>query len=487
MKKFLALIISACLIIGITGCQSNTSKKPDTSVQDTQKTETKQDATKQDNNVPAKGKVKISVWGVNLLAVGSGNKEMVDAFNKTHNNIEIVAQSNPSAPGYETQDLTKLTAAIAAGNAPDVSVLNAPFIMEVASRDVLEPLDQYIIAAHFDMKDFYDYTVKEMTFNGKVWGIPNGVDTRFLYYNKKKFKEAGLDPEKPPKTWDELLQYSEKLTKRNSNGEFTQIGFIPNYGNSWLYLYMLQNGGRMVSDDGKTATLNSDKNIKALDFMVKGYDLLGGATKVNAYVEALNKQTGANDPLLTGKVAMVINGNWAIGTYARYGKDIINDIGFTYAPTPTGSDFITWSGGWSYGMPKGCKNPKEAFEVMTWLATDGAIEQSKGISKFNKKEGYLDIPAICASKSTNEKLFKTYVDPMENKHVKDMLYFGMDILDISFALPAHPCGQFIWAEHARAIDNAIYKKMTPEQALNEANTKTQAEIDKFWSSYKPAN
>ncbi len=490
MKKvILAITLSVIVCMGsVVGCTSQSPSTTTTPAEtSTDGADTKAEEPKTETKTASGKPVEIKVWGINTMSVGSGSKEMIDAFNNTHDNIVIKAESTPNAGGYETQDLTKLTAAISAGNAPDVAVLNAPFIMEVASRNVLEPLDEVIARSGVDFNQFYEYTIKEMTFDGKIWGIPNGVDTRFLYYNKDHFAEAGLDPEQPPKTWDELLDYAVKLTKTDSSGEMSQIGFIPNFGNSWLYLYLLQNGGQFVSEDGKTCTLNDPKVVQALDFMVKGYDLVGGATKINSYVTAFNQQQGANDPFLKGQVSMIINGNWAIGTYARYGQDMMDKIGYAYAPTPTGTDFITWSGGWSYGIPKGCKNIDEAFEVATWLATEGVLEQAKGQSAYNKENGLLDIPPNCASKVINEELFKLYVDPMESQHIKDMLYFGMDILQNSYALPANPLGQLLWSEHARAIDNAIYKKMTSQEALDEATKKCQEEINQFWSSYTPSN
>ena len=80
----------------------------------------------------------------------------------------------PASGGYDTQDLSKFTAAIAAGNPPDIAVLNGPFIMEVAARNALTPLNDYLDELGIDMDaEYYAYTVAEMTFQGKIWGIPS--------------------------------------------------------------------------------------------------------------------------------------------------------------------------------------------------------------------------------------------------------------------------------------------------------------------------
>ncbi len=428
-------------------------------------------------------KVKVVVWGIDPMSIGSGNKEMIEAFNKSHPNIELVPQTTPGSSGYDTQDLSKLTAAIASGSPPDVVWLNAPFIMEVASRGVLTPLDELIATNKFDLNQFYEYTIKEMTFDGHIWGLPWDVDSRILFYNKDLFAKAGLDPNSPPKTWDELLDYAKKLTVTDDKGNFKQIGFIPNFGNSWLYLYAIQNNGKFLSDDGKTVLLNSQENVKALEFMVKGYDMFGGAKKINAYTSTF--QGGANDPFLTGQVAMVINVNNAITNYARFAPDL--NFGVAMPPTPTGSDFKTWSGGWSWGIPKGAKHPKEAFEVISWLTTEGNKIQAEGMASYNQAQGRVTIPIPYANKTVNDYLIQKYVDSLDNEKIKSAAKFGMDALQYSTSLPVSPIGQLLWSEHARAIDEAIYHKDTPQSVLDKATKKVQVELDKFWSNHDSLN
>ena len=326
--------------------------------------------------------------------------------------------------------------------------------------------------------EYYAYTVAEMTFQGKIWGIPSGVDDRVLYWNKDAFEAAGLDPDTPPTTWDELLMYAELLTIKDDVGNFEQIGFIPNFGNSWLYLYATQNGGKFLSDDGRTCTLNSPENVEALEFMVDGYDLLGGAELVNAYQASF--QTGAGSPFLTGQVAMVIDGNWALSDLARYNPDL--NYGVAMAPTPTGEDFVTWSGGWAYGVANGASHPKEAVEVMYYLSTEGVLEQLKGQKVFNDENGYNTFPSLCASPRINNILYETYVKDFPVANIRDTYEFCVNALENSVSLPVSPVGQLLWSEHARAIDEAIYHQGEPEEILEKATETVQRELDRFWAS-----
>jgi len=119
---------------------------------------------------------------------------------------------------------------------------------------------------------------------------------------------------------------------------------------------------------------------------------------------------------------------------------------------------------------------------MSWLTTDAVLERDKGVSAYNQAEGLMDIPGFSASIPINQQITETYVTKLP-QYVQDMLKFGTELLNVSNPLPVHPLGQQLWSEHARAIDNAIYHKMTSQEALQEAYDKLQPEIDKFWASY----
>lgn len=425
----------------------------------------------------AEEKTVITIWGIDPTGVGDGNAEMIAAMQAAFPQYEIKCEAMPASGGYDTQDLSKLTAAVAAGDPPDIAVLNAPFIMEVAARGILLPVNEYIDELGIDLRaTFYDYTIDEMTFKDQIWGLPSDTDDRLLFYNKDMFAEAGLDPESPPTTWDELLDYAEKLTKYDENGNYEQIGFIPNYGNSWLYLYAIQNGGSFVSEDGRTITLNAPENVEALQFMVEGYDLLGGAEKINAYQSSF--LGAADDPFLRGQVAMLINVDNAMVGYARYAPDL--NYGVAYAPTPTGDNFKTWSGGWGYGIMKGSEHPKEATEVMLWLCTQGPIEKIAGQKAYNDENGLFTFPNLYACYATNETLYDLYIKDFPYETPREAHAFAVEALDTSMPLPVSPVGQLLWSQHAAAIDAAIYHDGEPQDILDEATWTVQKELDSFW-------
>jgi multiple sugar transport system substrate-binding protein len=81
------------------------------------------------------------------------------------------------------------------------------------------------------------------------------------------------------------------MTERDARGTIQTIGFIPNFGNSWLYLYGWQAGGEFMSADGRTCTLNSPEIVRALEFMTRIYDRLGGASRTSTPSKARSRAT----------------------------------------------------------------------------------------------------------------------------------------------------------------------------------------------------
>lgn len=430
---------------------------------------------------PIYAKTKVTVWGLNPLSVGSGNKEMIDAFNESHPDIELVPQSTPGTGGYATQDVSKLLAAIASGNPPDVTWLDRFTAAQFASRNALQPIDEYVAKSNLDLDNYFPYTINELQFLDRIWGLPWDTDTRLLYWNRDVFREVGLDPENPPRTWNDLILYSDKITRIDESGKFQRIGYIPLFGNGMLYQYNFSNGAEIMSADGRKALLNAPEMVQALEFVADFYKRLGGAEIVNAYKSTF--QGEANDPFLIGQVGMILNTNNAVQGYARYNPRL--DYGAALPPAPSGKPQVTWSGGWCYAIPRGAKHPEEAFEVIRWLTTEGWKYKEAGAAVYTEERGSdFHIPFPPAYRPTSDYLIDKYVTPIENETIKKAVLAGIGAMDSSMARPVSPVGEVMHVELGRAHDRAIYGEMSPAQALEYANRVVQRELDKFWQKFE---
>ncbi len=440
-------------------------------------------------------KTSLIVWGLSITADEKGTDALVREFESRNPDIHVRLMSL----GAGEMNPQKLMTAIVGNTAPDVIQQDRFSISDWASRGAFTELDPLIERdrktdpATPTADQYYPAVWQEACFGGKVYGIPTGADDRILYWNKKIFNDhaaelrsAGLDPTRPPRTWSETLAYSKVLTERNPDGSLKVAGFIPNFGNSWLYLYSFQLNGTFMSPDGKKCTLNTPINQRALQFMLDGYELLGGKENVDRFQAGFRDKE--NDPFLAGKVSMVVNGDWVIDGYNRYGPTM--QFGTAPVPVPDSrfnhteefanekDTFVTWAGGGSYAIPRGAKHLEAAWKFIKFnLSQEGRLISLKANADLARSKGRRYIPKISAHRATNEvelKMFAQGPSPFEQAlrtHVEMMKYARVR--------PETMAAQLLWDEHVRATDQALLKARTIPKALQEGQEKVQRILDEY--------
>ena len=141
---------------------------------------------------------------------------IVKEFNDKNPDIEVV----PVYTGSYDDTRLKAQAAIAAGKPPGVALMSANFVLEFVLNKQIEPIEDYLVENKIDPKtyldDFWPAVRPNAVIDGKIYAIPYQNSTPLLYLNAEQFREVGLDPEKPPATWAELVADAEKLTKRQT-------------------------------------------------------------------------------------------------------------------------------------------------------------------------------------------------------------------------------------------------------------------------------
>lgn len=309
--------------------------------------------------------VKISFWHIYTDGpMKTLMDELLADFEKQHPNIKV------EQLGINFFDYwTKLSTAMAAGSGPDLALNDTSTVAARAKSGAILSVDEYIQRDGINLDDYFPILVERMKYNGKMYGMPNDTDVRVLYYNKKLFREAGLDPEKPPVTWDELEQYAEKLTKWNSNNLLDVIGFSPAIGNLHLWTLAWTNGGDFWDDEGNP-TFNRPENVEALQWEKKIQDKYG----VKA-MSAFNSQASALgfSPFIAGKAAMVVD----VNNLYREIQQRAPDLEFGVAPIPCKKEPASWSAGFDLELVNNGdqKRADAAWELMKYLT--GAEVQVK--------------------------------------------------------------------------------------------------------------
>jgi sn-glycerol 3-phosphate transport system substrate-binding protein len=300
--------------------------------------------------------VQLSFWypvdlGGGLAKVIAG---LVGDFNKTHPDIQVTA----TYTGNYDVTLQKIQASKLAGTLPDVAVTEISSVPVLAALGAAQPIDE-LIASSGDKKlldRFWPSMLLNCTYGGKVYGVPFQRSTPVMYYNKDAFSEAGLDPERPPVTWDDLISVAQKLTTREGE-RTTRWGIeLPLEAFNWFYYALTYaNGGETLSTDGTKVLWDEPKNIEALQFW---HDLVNKYKVTPAY-------TPWNDgpqEFAAGKTAMVwhstgsqafmrqnVKFHWGLGRIPRkiqFGPPSGGGNMLMYATDPARKKaawtFITW-------------------------------------------------------------------------------------------------------------------------------------------------
>jgi multiple sugar transport system substrate-binding protein len=169
-------------------------------------------------------------------------------------------------------DTTLFLPALTGAKPPDVIVRSGgDLVKSYAKQDLVLELSNSIKTGGIDMTDFFNAPLEQCKVGDKIFCLPWGTDIYALFWNKDLFEAAGLDPNTPPKTMEQLAEFADKLTKTGADGKIEQIGFIPDqaWGHTELYANMF--GGFWYNNDGTQLTANSQPMIDALTWEQQFY------------------------------------------------------------------------------------------------------------------------------------------------------------------------------------------------------------------------
>ncbi|MDQ2686315.1 MAG: extracellular solute-binding protein, partial [Armatimonadota bacterium] len=336
-------------------------------------------------------------------------------------------------------------------------------------------------------KDYVPATWAETLYQGHVFAIPNDTDDRVLYYNRTLFKQAGLDPDKPPQTWEEMIADAKRLTQRAPTGGYDRLGLVPLFGQGWLYLWSWQEDGEVMSADGRHCTLDNPRTTQALSALVSWYDTLGGVDAINAFAGGFGSDD--QDPFITGKLAMRVDGDALINSIARYKPN----LDFAVAPVPVpeerlrhkgrfshDSTWVTWSGGHSFAIPRGAKHVREAWEFIQWFnSPEASLIGARAQAAYARGKGRLYVPPLFANIPANQTVFDAFKGTLPAKYLRAK-QVSTALLPQTRFRPVTFVGQKLWDEQVRAVDRALRHTQTPQQSLADAQRAVQNELDSVY-------
>ncbi len=346
MKRTISLILILILSIGmIAGCQGGT---PATTTAKPGATTGPDNRTLEYWNSWSGDSMTWDTWRIGEYTKDTGGKV----------NVQYVQPDGGLADG-------KLMAAIASGTAPDLLCTSAySEIYTYATQDSLESWDDYMDIVGYKESELLPGFQGLASYNGKVYVLPQDSNVIMLYYNTDLFAAAGLT--QPPKTMAELDQYAEKLTKKNAAGDYEVLGFIPWYetgGDPYYWMWMF--GAEIYNYGTKKLNLVDDKVVNAYKWM-NTYAQKYNPEKIKGFTAGFGGMFSPDHPFMTGKVAMVVTGNWYTNAIRIYAPNIKYAVAKVPAPTD-GRPGATTLGSNVFVMPKGAKNKDLAAKFYNYI------------------------------------------------------------------------------------------------------------------------
>ncbi|CAN5434929.1 ABC transporter substrate-binding protein [soil metagenome] len=371
--------------------------------------------------------------------------KIVARYNESQDKYEVIALSVPGGGD------TKFLLGAMGGDPPDVMAQWNAVIPTWAGSGMLEPYENIMTPeekARFE-REAYPVVKRIGQYQGKTYGIPIGLNVSGVYYLPDALKEAGI--EEFPKTWEDLVAASAKLTKRDKNGNLVRLGLLPGGWNAMAGLF----GGGFYDFKHDSLTLDDPKNLACLQSLV---DLRkrDGYEDVQRFQSGLNTQSAAGGwPFIAGAYAMAFDGAWRVEQLGKYAPHLKYEV----APMPApqgGNPGAGMSNGNFMIIPRSAKEKAGAWDFVKFWS---GLDHPERAAEFYVWGGWLPFSEGVAQAPIYQAYIRKY--PQFGKFVNIMR--SPDLV----ALPPVPTQVFITDQAAKVEDLAIRGTITPQQAVHD--------------------
>lgn len=300
-KRLLSGIIAGIMLLSLTGCNTGSPMS--------------EKSVKEEDAESKKG-VTIQFWNSFTGTDGDVLREIVQRYNEENDNGYTIEMDIMPTESLEE----KLPAAISTGTAPALVIKGNFDTTSYGTNHIFISLDDFFEKTETDKSDFSEESLSALQHEGTQLMIPMQVHSTFLFWNKDLFESAGLDPETPPATWDEVAKYAAKIT--DSSKKIYGVGLPVSGAPCYFNAMFKANGADVISEDGTSSVLDSAESLKTLEYIQKlaadGYSPKGA--------------TGADTDnlMLAGQLGIYCSGPWLVNGLNE------NEINFGVTAMPAG-------------------------------------------------------------------------------------------------------------------------------------------------------
>lgn len=378
--------------------------------------------------------VVLNLWTIDREEGNQYHFAMAKAFNESQKDIQVVVKHVQF-----TDMVNDLARASATGTGPDVTYVDNPDVALFASHNVLLDLKPMIDKSKIiDFSKIYSGPRSAAESDGHIWAVPRGANTLALYYNADLFKAKGLDPDKPPHTWDELYQAAKTLNDPAKNVYGLAFSAAASEEGTFQFLPWLQMAG------GSYDKVNTEAGVKALQFWQKIID-----EKLASPDTLIRSQWDSTGTFNAGSAAMAISGPWEL---PRMQGDAKFDFRVTYLPVPDASaSRASAMGEGDNVILASTQHPQEAFKFLEFM--------HQQMPHVWNDFGFLPVYDVPSEGAKWPKDYAVFVDALKTARVRG---------------PSPD-----WAKISTAIHTAIQATLTHQSEAKAALDTAQAQIDQI--------
>lgn len=381
-------------------------------------------------------------------------QKLVDEYNANHPDVFVKMVS--VANSYQ-----KVKIAFAGGDTPDVcAAIWGEELVDYAVRGTLTPLDSFLAESERGPEDYPPAIWNAFQYQGQTYSLAMSEEAQYVAYNKKLFREAGLDPEQPPRTLEEFDRAVQQCTRFRSNAPgapLEQLGFSHDNVLYWCMAF-----GVDFWDEERQEVLPGEKRlVECLSWMKEQVDRYG-YLRGQAFATTFGHVLSPNNPFISGKVAMQIVGDWYFHIIDKYApKDF--EWGWFPLPAPEGGkEMASFLSSSQFVIPRACKHPDKAWEFLEWITSE------YGILHFRIGDSPMSAPALRSVYRYEE--FQT-----PHWQFLQTLYESPH----ASAPPKFPLFLRFLNDLFRVQDYVLSGKKTPEEAVAELKSGFQVEVSDY--------
>ncbi|MER5886607.1 extracellular solute-binding protein [Streptomyces sp. NPDC001941] len=333
----------------------------------------------------------VTYWDTSNEAEKGTYQALAEGFTKLHPKVKVTYVNVP----FGEANAKFKNAAGGNSGAPDVMRTEVAWVADFASLGYLAPLDG--TRAVDNEKDWLPQAAASTKYDGKTYATPQVIDTMALFYNKKMLKDAGVEP---PRSITELKAASAKISAKDPGKTGLYLRGDDPY---WFLSFLYGEGGDMVDAKDKKITVGDQAGVKAYS-VIK--DLVDSKAAITDAADGWNNMQNA---FKSGKVAMMLNGPWAIAD-SRAGAEFKDPANLGIAPVPAGSvKQGSPQGGWNLSVYAGSKNLNASYEFAKYMSSAQVQQQTtEKLSLLPTRTSVYAVPSVAGNEMV--KFFKPAVD-----------------------------------------------------------------------------